>query len=229
MELMVWRVPRPVPPTHHGCIYRAVYAVDGVRVVGSTMNAERAITAICKGGRCLAHSPRLTPWWKTSWLRWMRPGQRHDKATHAHHHHEAGGVLCPLADMHIAGRTAQVGDPRAAGRSLLDRRNLLRPAGLRADGADRTPGLAEGGAGHKRSWGPFVPGERRGLRDLAPGHRDEPDASAVWPRAGDPTPRAAGIVCVRATQDRVNPLLERPLTLARPFGDGSMSSPEPSS
>jgi len=145
MELMVWRVPRPVPPTHHGCIYRAVYAVDGVRVVGSTMNAERAITAICKGGRCLAHSPRLTPWWKTSWLRWMRPGQRHDKATHAHHHHEAGGVLCPLADMHIAGRTAQVGDPRAAGRSLLDRRNLLRPAGLRADGADRTPGLAEGG------------------------------------------------------------------------------------
>lgn len=145
MELMVWRVPRPVPPTHHGCIYRAVYAVDGVRVVGSTMNAERAITAICKGGRCLAHSPRLTPWWKTSWLRWMRPGQRHDKATHAHHHHEAGGVLCPLADVHIAGRTAQAGDPRAAGRSPLDRRNLLRPAGLRADGADRTPGLAEGG------------------------------------------------------------------------------------
>jgi len=31
----------------------------------------------------------------------MRPGQRHDKATHAHHHHEAGGVLRPLADVHI--------------------------------------------------------------------------------------------------------------------------------
>jgi len=57
-----------------------------------------------------------------------------------------------------AGRTAQAGDPRAAGRSLLDRRNR-----------------------------------------------------------------------VRATQDRVNPLLERPLTLARPFGGGSMSTPEPSS
>ena len=34
MELVVWRVPRPVPPTDHGYKYRAVYAVDGVRVVG---------------------------------------------------------------------------------------------------------------------------------------------------------------------------------------------------
>jgi hypothetical protein len=34
MELVVWRVPRPVPPTDHGDKYRAVYAVDGVRVVG---------------------------------------------------------------------------------------------------------------------------------------------------------------------------------------------------
>lgn len=34
MELVVWRVPRPVPPTEHGYKYRAVYAVEGVRVVG---------------------------------------------------------------------------------------------------------------------------------------------------------------------------------------------------
>ena len=34
MELVVWRVPRPVPPRDHGYKYRAVYAVDGVRVVG---------------------------------------------------------------------------------------------------------------------------------------------------------------------------------------------------
>jgi hypothetical protein len=34
MELVVWRVPRPVPPTYHGYKYRAVYAVEGVRVVG---------------------------------------------------------------------------------------------------------------------------------------------------------------------------------------------------
>jgi hypothetical protein len=34
IELVVWRVPRPVPPTSHGYKYRAVYSVNGVRVVG---------------------------------------------------------------------------------------------------------------------------------------------------------------------------------------------------
>ena len=34
MELVVWRVPQPVPPTEHGYKYRAVYAVDGQRLVG---------------------------------------------------------------------------------------------------------------------------------------------------------------------------------------------------
>jgi Family of unknown function (DUF6516) len=34
LELVVWKVPAPVPPTEHGYKYRAVYAVDGVRVVG---------------------------------------------------------------------------------------------------------------------------------------------------------------------------------------------------
>jgi hypothetical protein len=34
IELVVWRVPRPVPPTMHGYKYRAAYAVGGVRVVG---------------------------------------------------------------------------------------------------------------------------------------------------------------------------------------------------
>jgi hypothetical protein len=33
-ELVVWRVPQPVPPTNHGYKYRAVYAMDGVRVIG---------------------------------------------------------------------------------------------------------------------------------------------------------------------------------------------------
>jgi hypothetical protein len=33
-ELVVWRVPEPVPPTTHGCNYRLVYIVDGRRVVG---------------------------------------------------------------------------------------------------------------------------------------------------------------------------------------------------
>jgi hypothetical protein len=34
LELVVWKVPAPVPPTEHGYKYRAVYAVNGVRVVG---------------------------------------------------------------------------------------------------------------------------------------------------------------------------------------------------
>jgi hypothetical protein len=34
IELVIWRVPRPVPPTEHGFKYRAVYAEDGVRILG---------------------------------------------------------------------------------------------------------------------------------------------------------------------------------------------------
>jgi hypothetical protein len=34
IEVAVWRVPEPVPPTEHGFKYSAVYVVDGVRVVG---------------------------------------------------------------------------------------------------------------------------------------------------------------------------------------------------
>ena len=34
IELVVWRVPEPVPPSEHGFKYRAAYAVDGMRVVG---------------------------------------------------------------------------------------------------------------------------------------------------------------------------------------------------
>ena len=34
IELVVWRVPKPVPPTDHGYKYRAAFVVDGVRVVG---------------------------------------------------------------------------------------------------------------------------------------------------------------------------------------------------
>lgn len=33
LEVLVWKVPAPVPPTEHGYKYSAVY-VDGVRVVG---------------------------------------------------------------------------------------------------------------------------------------------------------------------------------------------------
>lgn len=34
IELVVWRVPRPVPPSDHDYKYRAAYVVDGVRIIG---------------------------------------------------------------------------------------------------------------------------------------------------------------------------------------------------
>ncbi|HOB92591.1 MAG TPA: DUF6516 family protein [Aquabacterium sp.] len=34
VELVVWRVPEPVPPSEHGFKYRLVYVVQGQRVVG---------------------------------------------------------------------------------------------------------------------------------------------------------------------------------------------------
>lgn len=34
IEWVVWRVPKPVPPSEHGFKYRAVFVVDGLRVIG---------------------------------------------------------------------------------------------------------------------------------------------------------------------------------------------------
>ena len=34
LEIVIWKVSKPVPPTEHGFKYRAVYVVDGVRIVG---------------------------------------------------------------------------------------------------------------------------------------------------------------------------------------------------
>ena len=34
IEWVVWRVPKQVPPSAHGFKYRAVFVVDGVRVIG---------------------------------------------------------------------------------------------------------------------------------------------------------------------------------------------------
>jgi hypothetical protein len=34
LEVVIWKVPKPVPPTDHAYKYSAVYVVDGVRMVG---------------------------------------------------------------------------------------------------------------------------------------------------------------------------------------------------
>ena len=51
-ELVVWRVPQPVSPSGHGYKYRAVYVVDGVRVIG--FDNERG-----KGDHCHLHGGEL--------------------------------------------------------------------------------------------------------------------------------------------------------------------------
>ena len=34
LEIVILKVPKPVPPTEHGYKYRAVYVLDGLRIVG---------------------------------------------------------------------------------------------------------------------------------------------------------------------------------------------------
>jgi hypothetical protein len=34
VEMVIWKVPEPVPPTTHGLKYRLFYGMDGVRIVG---------------------------------------------------------------------------------------------------------------------------------------------------------------------------------------------------
>jgi len=45
IELVVWRVPQPVPPTTHGYKYHAAYAVAGKRLVG--FDNERGKGDLC--------------------------------------------------------------------------------------------------------------------------------------------------------------------------------------
>ena len=34
VEMVIWKVPQPVPPTTHGLKYRLFYGLGGVRIVG---------------------------------------------------------------------------------------------------------------------------------------------------------------------------------------------------
>ena len=45
LEIVIWKVAKPVPPTEHSYKYRAVYALNGVRIVG--FDNERG-----KGDQC---------------------------------------------------------------------------------------------------------------------------------------------------------------------------------
>lgn len=53
LELVVWKVPKAVPPSNHRFKYRAVYIANGVRVVG--FDNERG-----KGDHCHLDGQELT-------------------------------------------------------------------------------------------------------------------------------------------------------------------------
>jgi hypothetical protein len=44
VEMVIWRVPRRVPGSHHGFKYRLYFGKGGQRYVATTTSAERAIT-----------------------------------------------------------------------------------------------------------------------------------------------------------------------------------------
>ncbi len=56
LEVVIWKVPKPVPPTDHGNKYSAVYVVDGVRTVG--FDNERG-----KGDHCHLDGATPSPAW----------------------------------------------------------------------------------------------------------------------------------------------------------------------
>ena len=53
LEIVIWKLPKPVQPTEHGYKYRAVYVLDGVRIVG--FDNERG-----KGDHCHLDGKELT-------------------------------------------------------------------------------------------------------------------------------------------------------------------------
>ena len=48
LEVVIWKVPKPVPPTDHGYKYSAVFVVNGRRIVG--FDNERGKGDHCRQG-----------------------------------------------------------------------------------------------------------------------------------------------------------------------------------
>ena len=56
VEIVIWQVPEPVPPSEHPYKYRLVYVIEGKRVVGYDTNAARVTTNILAVGKKLTAS-----------------------------------------------------------------------------------------------------------------------------------------------------------------------------
>jgi Family of unknown function (DUF6516) len=59
VEMKLWRVASPVPPSRHGLKYSLFYGRPGVREVGYDNERGKAITDISRARRAHTHSARL--------------------------------------------------------------------------------------------------------------------------------------------------------------------------
>jgi Family of unknown function (DUF6516) len=67
MEMKIWRLPEPVPPTTHGLKYRLFYGYPGRRLVGYDNERQRATTSISTTESCPTASCRWSSSWPISW------------------------------------------------------------------------------------------------------------------------------------------------------------------
>ena len=69
LEMVIWKVPEPVPPTDHGYKYRAVYVVSGIRFQGTLdLNCPASVGRLSmmhslkmKGGGFKSETQHLQP------------------------------------------------------------------------------------------------------------------------------------------------------------------------
>lgn len=62
VEMIVWSVPSPVPPSQHAFKYRLVFVRDGQRLVGYDNERGKGITSTSAGGSSSTASPTSTRW-----------------------------------------------------------------------------------------------------------------------------------------------------------------------
>ena len=62
VEMIVWSVPSPVPPSQHAFKYRLVFVRDGQRLVGYDNERGKWITSTSAGGSSSTASPTSTRW-----------------------------------------------------------------------------------------------------------------------------------------------------------------------
>jgi hypothetical protein len=98
LELVIWKVPEPVPPTDHGDKYRAVYVVDGI-CTGQLTQKRWDLVRVAQG------KGELTIRELASYI------ERDVKRVHEDigiltnlgllERAESGRVMCPYTSMHI--------------------------------------------------------------------------------------------------------------------------------